>query len=148
MNLRDKRKMVKERIDTMVEHRLDALITLLKNQQDDLLVREDDWAVTNYGKIESGQKSGDDFAKQMRKSLKKRAAAKKLIDGLSTGHLDAVATLLEEAGDGYIISEEEWAEIDQRVKDVEEGRVKMIPAWESLERLKVELQKNSEKKKR
>jgi len=143
MNLRDKRKMVKERIDTMVEHRLDALMVLLKNQQDELLVREDDRLLTGYGKTESVNVSGDDFAKRMRKSLKKRAAAKKLIDGLSKKQLDAVATLLEEAGDGYIISEEEWAEIDQRTKDVEEGRAKMIPAWESLERLKVELQKNS-----
>ncbi len=123
----------------MVEHRLDALMTLLKNQADDLLVREDDLSFTEYGKTESETVSGDDFAKRMRKSLKKRQAARKLVDGLTKIQLDAVAALLEEAGDGYIISQEEWAEIDQRVKDVEEGRVKMVPMDEALERVRESL---------
>lgn len=145
MNLRDTRKQVKERIDTMTDDRLDALLTLLKNQLDDLLVREDDESLVNYGKIASeintNPLSSADFALRMKLSLKKRKEARKLVDELSKKHLEAIATMLEEADDGYIISEEEWAEIDQRVKDVEEGRVKMIPMEEALARVKENLRK-------
>jgi hypothetical protein len=146
MNVRDTRKIVKQRIDTMSESRLDALMTLLENKSDELLMREDDRAFREYGKVEVAKESdtalnSDEFAKQMKKSLKKRAAARKLVDGLTKTQLAAVATLLEEAGDGYIISEEEWAEIDQRVLDVEEGRVKMVPMDEAMARIRETLRK-------
>ncbi len=77
MNIRDKRKMVTQLIEKLDEKRLDALITLLKDPQDELIVSESDWEYANYRRklYEEGNAEttpADNVIKNLKKSLGKR----------------------------------------------------------------------------
>ncbi|HTF02437.1 MAG TPA: hypothetical protein VK826_00365 [Bacteroidia bacterium] len=67
-----------------------------------------------------------------------------LIGSLDESHLDALLILLRKPIGKTYVSESDWAIAAYRRKQVEEGKSKLIPARESLERM----EKNLKKKKK
>lgn len=146
MNLQHKREAIHERIASMSEERLDALMPILSNPNYHLSVSEDDSALVAYRKPysqpEYPEEGSEPFTQEdFLRNAKKRNAASELVDGMERSQLDFVYNLLEETGDGFVLSEEEWAEIDRRAYEAENGLVEMIPGDEVLRQMKDELEK-------
>ncbi len=66
-----------------------------------------------------------------------------MIGRLDEKHLDALITLLKPE-DNLYVSESDWAEVEYRSRQAREGKVKMIPAQESIKRIKADLVKKSD----
>lgn len=145
--------MIKKMIDKMDKSRVDALLTLLSNANDSLVVSEDDRAIAEYRQKlhEQGNMIPSDKAitnlkrrldkRKIKKSIENKAILHSWIDHLDEKRLDAIETLLNSPNDNLYVSEEDWAIIEYRARQAEEGKVKMIPVEESLKRIKAEFKK-------
>lgn len=146
MDLQAKIAAIHERIASMSEERLDELMPILRNPNFHLSVSEDDSALVAYRK--SGATSGDyeELTEEESKAaflrdIKKRNAAGALIDAMEDRHIELVYDLLEETGDGYVLSEEEWAQIERNAELAEKGLLEVRPTEEVIEELRIKLEK-------
>lgn len=65
-----------------------------------------------------------------------------LIEKMDEARLDALLTLLEKPKDDLLlVSEDDWAQIRYRNKQVEEGNIEDLDAWKSLKNLRDSLKK-------
>jgi hypothetical protein len=120
--MESKRDIIRQLIHQMDLPRLQALITLLKSLNNELLVSEDDRALSSYGN-------------------QARRMALELTDKIAPYHLDALVVLLKDPMDGLIVSENDWAIAGYRKQQYEQGHSKMVPAPDAIETMKNNLRK-------
>lgn len=145
MNLRDKRRAVKRLIEQLDALRLDALLTLLEEPEENLYVSEDDRHQLEY---RNKNKKTDirQAEKEINAALRKKSLIE-MLEKIDPKYVTALEDLLCEPTDEFRISEEDWKEIDRRSKEVEDGKVKELDALESLERIRGKLKSAKFRKK-
>lgn len=80
-----------------------------------------------------------------KKSLKeKRKKVQALIEAMSESRLDDLLNYLYPQDSDLYVSEDDWAEVEYRSKQVREGKVKEIPARDVLKKMKAALKKKRE----
>lgn len=146
MNLQNKREAIHERIASMSEERLDALMPILSNPNYHLSVSEDDSALVAYRKPysqpEYPEEGSEPFTQEdFLRNARKRNAASELVDGMESSQLDFVYNLLEETGDGFVLSEEEWAQIERDAELAEKGLIPVYSTEEVLEELRKKIER-------
>ena len=145
MNLESKREAIHERIASMTEDRLDELMPILSNPNYHLSVSEDDSAITEYRKPYAPSEFPEDLLEpttdeDIHRSMNKRNAASRLVDEMERSQLEFIYNLLEESGDGIILTEEEWAEIERNQELAEKGLIEVRTSEEVIEELRIKLE--------
>jgi hypothetical protein len=145
MNLQEKRDAIHERIASMTEERLDELMPILSNPNHHLSVSEDDSALAAYRKphshVEYPDEQSEPFTEEdFHRNARKRNAASEFVDGMERSQVEFVYNLLEETGDGFVLSAEEWAEIERDAELAEKGLIEVRPSEEVIEELRIKLE--------